>query len=84
MRQSATSLADPAAEAMQTAEPDTSGLRPWTWTVAGGHASNDWKRYRERLEAVTVRRHFSAQALGSAGNEPLLLLRCGVADDATP
>ncbi len=69
---------------MQVTEPDASGLRPWTWTIAGGHASNDWKRYRERLEAVVARRRFSIQALGSAGDEPVLMLRCGVADDAGP
>jgi hypothetical protein len=77
-------LADPAAEAMQATEPDTSGFRPWTWTVASGHASNDWMIFRARLEAVAARRHFSLQALGAAGDEPLLLLRCDVADQAAP
>lgn len=69
---------------MQTTDSETSGLRPWTWTVAEGHASNDWGRFRGRLEAVASRRRFSLQALGSAGGEPLLLLRCGGASDATP
>ena len=69
---------------MQTTDSETSGLRPCTWTVAEGHASNDWGRFRGRLEAVASRRRFSLQALGSAGGEPLLLLRCGGASDATP
>ena len=69
---------------MQTTDSETSGLRPWTWTIADGHASNDWKRFRDRLEAVAARRRFSLRALGSAGGKPLLLLRCGVAGDAAP
>lgn len=52
--------------------------------MACGHASNDWDHYRERLGAVAARRHFSFQTLGSAGDQPLLLLRCGAAGDAAP
>lgn len=69
---------------MNATDPETSGLRPWTWDIADGHTSNDWNRFRERLEAVASRRRFSLLTLGSAGGEPILLLRCGTAGGAAP
>ena len=68
----------------QSQQPDDSGKKSWTWILPDGHASNDWGRYRRRLEAVATRRDFELMTLGMIGGEPLLMLRPGIADPAAP
>lgn len=63
---------------------DDAGAKSWTWALPDGHASEDWIRYRERLEAVATRRGFELATLGTALGEPLLMLCCGAADPAVP
>jgi hypothetical protein len=46
-----------------------------TWQLDDGTASNDWPRYRERLEDVAARRGFALESLGQAGGYPLLFGR---------
>lgn len=52
-------------------------LKSWTWVLPDGNASNDWGHYRRRLESLAARRDWELVVLGTAGDEPLLLLRTG-------
>lgn len=69
---------------MTDSEDLASGHRPWRWTLPDGCASNDWDRFRERLQAVAARRGHELRVLGTAGGEPLFLLQAGAGDHAAP
>jgi hypothetical protein len=56
--------------------------RSWVWSLPDGGASNDWPRFRSRLESVAVRRDFDLIELATDDQEPLLLLRREAADSA--
>lgn len=58
--------------------------KPWTWVLPNGHVSNDWPRYRNRLEALAQRRGYELIVLGTIYDEPLLMLRCGTEDPSAP
>lgn len=59
---------------------DEAAGKSWAWVLPDGYASNDWARYRRRLEALAARRGFELITLGTISDEPLLMLRSGSRD----
>jgi len=60
------------------------GTKSWIWTLPDGHASNDWRRYRARLESLAQVRGYELSPLGANCDEPLLMLRCRPQHPAAP